>query len=67
MKLERRLTPRETEVAHLAKQGFGDQEIALSLDISLHTAKNHLKQIYKKLEVNTRARLVALLNQKKFG
>jgi len=60
-----KLTSREIEVADLAKKGFGDQEIALYLDISLHTAKNHLKQIYKKLEVNTRAKLVALLNQKK--
>lgn len=58
-----KLTSREIEVAVLAKKGFGDQEIALYLDISLHTAKNHLKQIYKKLDVNTRAKLVALLNQ----
>lgn len=63
MKLERILTPRETEVAQLAKEGLADQEIALNLDISPHTAKNHLKQIYRKLDVNTRAKLVALLNQ----
>jgi LuxR family transcriptional regulator, maltose regulon positive regulatory protein len=56
-------TPREVEVADLAKKGLGDQEIAIHLDISLHTAKNHLKQIYKKLDVNTRAKLVAVLNQ----
>ncbi|MBC8284303.1 MAG: helix-turn-helix transcriptional regulator [Nitrospinae bacterium] len=57
------LTRRENEVANLAKQGFADLEIAMYLEISPHTAKNHLKQIYKKLEVNTRAKLVALLNQ----
>lgn len=63
MKLEHILTQRETEVATLAKQGLADQEIATYLDISPHTAKNHLKQIYKKLDVNTRAKLVALLHQ----
>jgi DNA-binding CsgD family transcriptional regulator len=64
MKLKRELTKRETEIANLAKQGFGDQEIAIYLDISHHTVKNHVKQIYRKLDVNTRAKLVALLNQK---
>ncbi len=58
-----RLTPREKEVADLTKQGFADQEIALYLDISQHTAKNHVKKIYRKLDVNTRAKLVAFLNR----
>lgn len=65
MKLEHTLTQRETEVAQLAKNGFGDQEIAMYLDISPNTAKNHLKQIYFKLDVKTRAELVTLFTQRK--
>ncbi|MBT6717746.1 MAG: helix-turn-helix transcriptional regulator [Nitrospina sp.] len=57
------LTPREMEVCILVKDGIADQEISSRLFISPHTVKNHAKSIHKKLEVNTRPQLVALLNQ----
>ena len=60
---EHGLSAREMEIASLARDGMSDQEIADRLFISPHTAKNHIKKIHQKLEVNTRAQLVARLNQ----
>jgi DNA-binding CsgD family transcriptional regulator len=60
---EAALTGREIEICTLVKDGIDDQEITSRLFISLHTVKNHLKSIHKKLSVNTRPQLVALLNQ----
>lgn len=57
------LTPREIEVCYLVKKGMNNAEIAEKLFISLNTAKNHIKQIHKKLDVTNRAQLVFLLNQ----
>lgn len=49
------LTQRETEVLALLAKGLGNKEIAVQLHISTNTVKRHLKSIYAKLEVNTRA------------
>ncbi|MFQ5444412.1 MAG: helix-turn-helix transcriptional regulator [Nitrospinales bacterium] len=57
------LTPRETEVAYLTRKGMNDEEIAEKLFISKVTARNHVKKIYKKLGVHSRAQLVVKLNQ----
>ena len=57
------LTPRELEICFLIKKGMANAEIASQLFISLNTAKNHIKQIHKKLEVTNRAQLVFMLNQ----
>jgi DNA-binding NarL/FixJ family response regulator len=53
--LEHNLTPREIEVLALLAQGLGNKEIAAQLHITTNTVKRHLKSIYAKLEVNTRA------------
>jgi len=60
---DRGLTPRERQVATLVAKGFDDREIGENLGIDQGTAKNHVKKIYKKLQVHTRAKLVALLNR----
>ena len=57
------LTAREIEICFLIKKGMANAEIASQLFISLNTAKNHIKQIHKKLEVTNRAQLVFMLNQ----
>ncbi len=57
------LTAREMEIASLIRDGMDDKEIGGRLFISIHTVKNHNKNIHKKLNVQTRAKLVALLNQ----
>ncbi|MCX7557213.1 response regulator transcription factor [Xanthomonadaceae bacterium JHOS43] len=49
------LTPRETEVLRLTAKGLTRQEVAQLLEISAHTVAGHLKEIYRKLSVGTRA------------
>ena len=54
------LTPREREVAGLLTRGASNQEIAQTL-ISRHTVKDHVKAVYAKLKVASRAELSARL------
>jgi DNA-binding NarL/FixJ family response regulator len=49
------LTKRETEVLTLVASGSSTPEVAEQLNISRYTAEDHLKQIYRKLEISNRA------------
>lgn len=53
-----RFTARETEVAALVCDGFSDKEIAERLFISPNTVNNHLKHIFKKMDVHSRIQLI---------
>ena len=55
------LTPREREVARLLIRGESNDEIARALWISRHTVKDHVKAVYAKLRVASRAELSAKL------
>jgi DNA-binding CsgD family transcriptional regulator/GAF domain-containing protein len=55
------LTPREREVAALVVDGHGDREIAEQLRLSRHTVSQHVKSIYRKLNVGSRVGLARLL------
>lgn len=57
------LTKREIEVCIHMREGLTYEKLAESMCISKHTVKNHLKSIFKKLEVNSGTELVALLNR----
>ena len=56
------LTRRELQVLQLAAEGLSNKEIAGKLVISEKTAKNHIANIFSKLQVNdrTQAILIAL-------
>jgi FixJ family two-component response regulator len=56
-----RLTSREQEVTRLACEGRSNQEIADETGLSLQMVKKHLHTIFRKLEVTSRARLMALM------
>jgi DNA-binding CsgD family transcriptional regulator len=54
------LTVRETQVLDLLVTGDGEQEIADKMRRSRFTVHDHVKNIYRKLGVTTRAELVRL-------
>lgn len=49
------LTNRESEVLALVAKGASTPEVADMLNISRYTAEDHLKQIYRKLDISSRA------------
>jgi DNA-binding NarL/FixJ family response regulator len=51
------LTPREKEVLALIAVGMTNAEIAEELFISPHTVKNHVTNIYKKIQVEDRTQI----------
>ena len=55
-----RLTPRETEVLTYMSKGFTIKEIANLMCIRWFTVNDHIKSIYKKLNVSSRAEAAEL-------
>lgn len=53
------LTDRQLEILHWVKSGKTNFEIALILDISALTVKNHIQKLFKRLNVHNRAQAVA--------
>lgn len=51
------LTPREREVFYLASRGMKNSEIAAELYLSEKTIKTHLRNIYNKLDLTSKADL----------
>ncbi len=61
-----KLTPRESEVVQLLLEGKTNKEVAVCIEIGEYTVKDHIKRIMKKLEVTTRAGIVAKVLQSHF-
>ena len=55
------LSPRESQIACLIADGATNRLIASVLDISLWTVSTHIRRIFAKLGVNSRAEMVAQL------
>ena len=56
------LTNREMEVLTMVLQGASNREIADSNSISERTVKTHLYRVYRKLNVKSRTKAIALLS-----
>lgn len=57
------LTIQEKKVVHLINEGKSNKEIADELSVSLSTVKTHISNIYKKLGVNSRSKLLNFLKK----
>ncbi len=58
------LTPREDQVLHLLSRGFSYIEIGEILGVTRETIATYVKNIYRKLEVNSRAEAVFEANSR---
>ena len=54
IELPEALTERQVKILKLVSQGFSSKEIAEKLTISYYTVTTHIKNIYNKLQVNSR-------------
>ncbi len=53
------LSPREQEIARMIAKGYPNKTIAAVLEISVWTVSTHLRRIFAKLHVSSRAAMVA--------
>ncbi|GAA4620264.1 helix-turn-helix transcriptional regulator [Saccharopolyspora hordei] len=61
-KVDELLSPREREIARMVGLGYTNRAIAAVLEISLYTVSAHLRRIFTKLGVGSRAAMVAALS-----
>jgi len=54
------LTPRETQILNYIAQGYLNKQIAIELNISEQTIKNHVTSILRKLNANARTEAVVI-------
>jgi len=59
------LSPRELEIARMVAAGHPNKTIAAVLDISAWTVGTHLRRIFSKLRVSSRAAMVAKLMERR--
>ena len=60
------LTERETEVLQSIAEGKSYSKIALDLYVSKETIRSHIKNIYRKLEVSSKADAIKIANSNKW-
>jgi DNA-binding CsgD family transcriptional regulator len=54
------LSGTELAIARLVSQAMTNRQIATRVHLSPHTVNYHLRQIYRKLEINSRVQLASL-------
>lgn len=53
------LSQRERDIVNLIAKGHSAKEIAFVLDLSIHTARNHTRNILNKLKLNKKIQLIS--------
>ena len=51
------LTPQEAQIAHLARAGLSNPDIAASVFLSPRTVEYHLRKVFSKLQISSRHQL----------
>ena len=55
------LSRREREVAYTLAEGLSYQDTAEALHVSLNTVRFHVKNIYRKLDVHSKAQVIRMV------
>ena len=58
------LSPRECEIARLVGRDLTNKEISAVLEISIWTVATHLRRIFAKLRVHSKAAMVAVISER---
>jgi DNA-binding CsgD family transcriptional regulator len=58
---DHKISKREREIMELILQGKSNKQIQELLFISLHTVKNHIYNLYQKLNIKSRNQLMSLV------
>lgn len=58
----KQLSEREKQIFFLILKGYSNKEIARELVLSQHTIKNHVNNVFQKLDVKRRSQLIAKFN-----
>ncbi len=59
-----KLSPREKEIANGILKGLSYKSVAMEYGISIDTVRIHIKNIYRKLKINSKSQLFKLINQR---
>jgi DNA-binding NarL/FixJ family response regulator len=61
------LTPREVDIVRRVARGASNKDIAWELTMGEQTVKNHLRRIFRKLNVANRVELALLAVEQQIG
>ena len=64
MNWEEKLSAREMEICQLISQGLSNKKISHELNISPHTVKTHLRNVYTKSGLNNRTSIAIKFSKK---